>query len=491
MPSHSDPETQPLLATNTRDSTTVPSDSLDKAAGANTDPEEITWLSETKLLTRYTVPMIGTYLLQYFYNLMIVLVCSRLSTDELAAVSLGITTSNIVGFAVFEGMATGLDTLCAQAYGAGNLRMVGTHMLRYTIIVHLVAIPIGALWLTSPWTLPYLVPSDDLARDCGMYLQWTLIGVPGYAAFEAGKRFMQAQGNFNAGLMVLVACLPLNIFLNWLLVFHLDLRIAGAALAAAITNAVRPAMLIFYARYISPESLQCWPKSLKTKQLFENWGPLIRFAIPGVVMTLAEWMAFEILTFATSYVSNPALAAQTFLTQCVNIVWHFAFSASVVASTRIGQLVGGGHLEAAKKVSRFSMINAVFIAFFNVAVYLLLIEIAIHFLALEDIVSATIARAVPICAMFCFLDCMVTSTHGVVRGIGWQYIGGWVAVLVNYLWGLPLALILELKPVEMGLPGLWIGETSGFVLIFVIEGLIVKLRSWDRVVEEARLRNET
>lgn len=487
-----DPETQPLLATSTNDSTTAPGDSLDKAAAtATTDPDSITWLSETRLLARYTIPMIGTYLLQYFYNLMIVLVCSRLSTDELAAVSLGITTSNIVGFAVFEGMATGLDTLCAQAFGAGNLQMVGTHTLRFTIMVHLVAIPIGALWLTSPWTLPYLVPSEALARDCGMYLQWSLIGVPGYAAFEAGKRFMQAQGNFNAGLMVLVVCLPLNIFLNWLLVFHLDLRIAGAALAAAITNAVRPAMLVFYARYISPESLQCWPKSVKFKQLCENWGPLVRFGIPGVVMTLAEWMAFEIVTFATSYVSNPALAAQTFLTQAVNIVWHFAFSASVVASTRIGQLVGGGHLEAAKKVSRFSMFNATFIAVFDLSVFVGLLEIVIHYLALEDVVSKNIASAMPIACVFVLLDCMVTSVHGVVRGIGWQFIGGWVAVLVNYLCGLPIALVLELGPPKMGLRGIWIGETSGFVLIFLIEGLIVKMRSWDRVIEEARLRQQT
>lgn len=490
MPS-ADPETQPLLATSTRDSTTAPSDSLDKSHAAATDAAAITWLSETRLLWRYTLPMIGTYLLQYFYNLMIVLVCSRLSTDELAAVSLGITTSNIVGFAVFEGMATGLDTLCAQAFGAGNLQMVGTHMLRFTIIVHLVAVPIGALWLTSPWTLPYLVPSEALARDCGMYLQWSLIGVPGYAAFEAGKRFMQAQGNFTAGLVVLIVCLPLNIFLNWLLVFHLDLRIAGAALAAAITNAVRPALLIFYALYVSPKSLQCWPEHIKWKQLCENWGPLIRFAIPGVVMTLAEWMAFEILTFATSYVSNPALAAQTFLTTSVNIVWHFAFSASVVASTRIGQLIGGGYLESAKKVARFHMGNAVVIAVFNMCCFIGLTEIVIHYLTLEEIVSETVRRTMWITAVFSFLDAMVTSVHGVVRGIGWQYIGGWVAVLVNYLWGLPLALVLELGPPKMGLPGLWIGEASGFVLIFVIEGLIVKMRSWSRVVEEARRRNET
>lgn len=148
-------------------------------------------------------------------------------------------------------------------------------------------------------------------------------------------------------------------------------------------------------------------------------------------------------------------------------------------------------MEAAKKVSRFHMLNSQFIGIFNVAVFIALIQLVIQYLTLEEAVSDAVISAMPITAAFCFLDCMVTSVHGVVRGIGWQYIGGWVAVLVNYLWGLPLALVLELGPPKMELPGLWIGETSGFVLIFVIEGLIVKARSWDRVVDEARRRQET
>ncbi|KAJ9642866.1 hypothetical protein H2199_004387 [Coniosporium tulheliwenetii] len=79
---------------------------------------ETTWKTESQLLVGYSAPLICTYLLQYFYNLVIILVVSHLGTDELAAVSLGITTMNITGFAVFEGMATSLDTLCAQAYGS-------------------------------------------------------------------------------------------------------------------------------------------------------------------------------------------------------------------------------------------------------------------------------------------------------------------------------------------------------------------------------------
>lgn len=180
---------------------------------------ETIWKAESQLLLGYSAPLICTYLLQYFYNLVIILVVSHLGTDELAAVSLGITTMNITGFAVFEGMATSLDTLCAQAYGSGNLKLVGLHMQRMILFLMLVSIPIGALWICSPWILALLVPQKDLAVLAGSFLRISLIGVPGYATFEAGKRFVQAQGNFTASLVVLLLCAPLNLFLNVLFVF--------------------------------------------------------------------------------------------------------------------------------------------------------------------------------------------------------------------------------------------------------------------------------
>lgn len=179
---------------------------------------EMTFKSESALIVKYSTPLIGTYLLQYSYNLITILVVSRLGTDELAAVSLGLTTMNIVGFAIFEGMATSLDTLCAQAYGSGNLKLVGLHTQRMILFLLLVATPIGALWICSPWILGEIVPQKELAVMAGSFLRISLIGVPGYAIFEAGKRFVQAQGNFTASLVVLMICAPVNLALNWLFV---------------------------------------------------------------------------------------------------------------------------------------------------------------------------------------------------------------------------------------------------------------------------------
>ena len=55
-----------------------------------------------------------------------------------------------------------------------------------------------------------IVPEQDVAKLAGLYLKVLLLGAPGYATFEAGKRYVQAQGLFSASLYVLLICAPLK-----------------------------------------------------------------------------------------------------------------------------------------------------------------------------------------------------------------------------------------------------------------------------------------
>lgn len=122
----------------------------------------------------------------------------------------------------------------------------------------LVTVPIGAVWVTSGWILAALVPERDLAYLAGGYLRILLAGAPGYALFEAGKRFTQAQGLFNASLYVLLICTPINILLNYLFVWVFDWGLDGAALAVVVSNTLLPICLFIYARFLNPSSMQCW-----------------------------------------------------------------------------------------------------------------------------------------------------------------------------------------------------------------------------------------
>ena len=264
---------------------------------------------EARLLFQYSVPLMGTYLLQYSFSLTTLFVVGHIGTQELGAVSLATMTANITGLAVYEGLATSLDTLCAQAYGSGRKELVGLYLQRMVLFMLAATVPIGAVWLCSGWILAALVPETELAHLAGRYLSLLLAGAPGYAIFEAvnaprtyrylatktdgnrqGKRFTQAQGLFNAALFVLLISTPINMLLHYAFVFVLQWGVTGAATATVIAHNLLPLLLCTYVCFVNPQSLQCWPGF--SNAAFSNWGPMARLAVPGIVMVETEWLAF-------------------------------------------------------------------------------------------------------------------------------------------------------------------------------------------------------
>lgn len=178
-----------------------------------------TWQREAQVIVKYSAPLMVTFLLQYSLTVASIFTLGHLGKEELGAVSLASMTASITGNAVYSGLATSLDTLCAQAYGSGKRKLVGLQMLRMVFFLWLVTIPIAILWYFSEHILAKIVPEQDVAKMAGLYLKVALLGTPGYACFESGKRYLQAQGVFSASLYVLLVCAPLNAFMNWYFVW--------------------------------------------------------------------------------------------------------------------------------------------------------------------------------------------------------------------------------------------------------------------------------
>lgn len=453
-------------------------------------PEDsTTWQTEIKYLARNSPPLFLTYILQYSFNLVTVFVAGRLGTEELGAASLASMTANITGLCVYEGLATCLDTLASQAYGNGKKELVGLHVQRMCALMCLVTIPIGTVWLCSPLILPHLVPEKEVALLAGRFMQIYLIGAPGWAIFEASKRFTQAQGNFNASLWVLLVCAPINIFLNWLLPFQLGLGFEGAALAVAISNTLQPVVLVLYVRFIAPSTLQCWP-GIRWKRIGQNWGPMIRLSIPGVLMTASEWMAFDILTFASSYLSGNHLAAQSVvMTVCVAI-YHVPFPISIVASTRFGNWIGYGALNAARKTWRTHYLLFVCIGLCDLALLTSLRHIIARVFTSDEAVRAIIVRVLPVVASAQLFDALLAISNGLIRGLGRQKIGGWINLAVYYVFALPFSFFLTFGPPKLDIEGLWIGPCLGLGLGAFTMWTYMKLTDWSKAVEDARAREE-
>jgi MATE family multidrug resistance protein len=195
-----------------------------------------TWQREAKVIGRYSLPLMVTFLLQYSLTVASIFTIGHLGKEELGAVSLASMTVTITGNAVYSGLATSLDTLCAQAYGSGKRKLVGLQMLRMVYFLWVITIPIMVLWYFSEYILAKIVPEKEVAEMAGLYLRVALLGTPGFACFESGKRYLQAQGVFSASLYVLIFCAPLNAFLNWFFVWVSAFRLFAISSTRTIHN---------------------------------------------------------------------------------------------------------------------------------------------------------------------------------------------------------------------------------------------------------------
>jgi MATE family multidrug resistance protein len=264
-----------------------------------------TWQREAKTAS----PMVVTFVLQYSLTVASIFTVGHLGKVELGAVSLASMTANITGYAIYQGLATSLDTLCAQAYGSGRKHLVGLQLQRMVYFLWALTIPIGIFWLSAERILQVIVPERRSAELAGLYLRVLLAGAPGYALFESGKRFVQAQGLFSATTYVLIIAAPLNALMNWLFVWKFQWGYIGAPIAVAVTDNLLPLLLFLYVYFV--DGKQCWNGF--TTKAFHNWSPMIKLALPGLLMVEAEFLAFEILTLAASYFSTTHLAAQSIL----------------------------------------------------------------------------------------------------------------------------------------------------------------------------------
>jgi multidrug resistance protein, MATE family len=394
------------------------------------------WQHEVKVISRYTAPLIPTFLLQYTLVLSTMVSIGHLGTIELGAVSLGAMSANITGNAVCSGLTTSLDTLCAQAYGSGKKTLVGLQVQRMVYFLWIITLPIGVLWLCAPLILQHIVPEPEVAELAGRYLRISWFALPGFATFSAGKRFLQAQGNFSASLYIILIVAPLNAFLNWFFVWQLEWGFDGAPIAVIISTHSLWLCQVGYVYFIGGR--ECWPGF--TKQAFRNWGPMIRLAVPGFVMVEAEVLAFEIITLVSSFFGPVALAANSVLTSTINFAFMIPLPLSIAVSTRIAHLIGARSPDAAKVSARVGFILAFTIGLCNIVLLSMLRDYVPRLFSSDPKVWKVAAKVLPLCTVFLLFDATASCCNGILRGLGRQSIGSYIQLMGFYLIGLPIGL---------------------------------------------------
>jgi MATE family multidrug resistance protein len=90
---------------------------------------------------------------------------------------------NVSGYSIVSGLASALETLCGQAFGARNYQLLPVMLIRAQLVCLLCILPTVALWGSGSlaWLLPMIgqdlaltVPSSRCAC-CGLQLHQKLV----------------------------------------------------------------------------------------------------------------------------------------------------------------------------------------------------------------------------------------------------------------------------------------------------------------------------
>jgi multidrug resistance protein, MATE family len=145
-------------------------------------------------------------------------------------------------------MATGLDTLCGQAFGAGRHRLLGVHKQRAMLVLTLLSVPVAGVWACAGEILAWCGQDPEIAAAAGSYTRWLIPALLVYAPLQCHVRFLQAQKLVLPVMLSSGAAALGHPAVCWLLVRRLGLGSRGVALANAVSYLGNLSLMALYVR---------------------------------------------------------------------------------------------------------------------------------------------------------------------------------------------------------------------------------------------------
>ncbi|KAJ1394210.1 Multi antimicrobial extrusion protein [Sesbania bispinosa] len=425
-------------------------------------------------------PLISVGLLNFSLQIISVMFVGHLGELSLAGASMATSFASVTGQL---GMASALDTLCGQSYGAKQYRMLGIHTQRAMLSLMFFSIPLAIIWANTRSILIFFGQDPEISTEAGNYAQLMVPSLFAYGLLQCLNRFLQTQNIvfpmvFSSGITTL-----LHLLVCWILVFKTGLGNRGAAIANSISYWVNVLILTLYVKF-SPSCAKTWTGF--SNEAFHNIPSFMRLAIPSAIMVCLEMWSFEMMVLLSGLLPNPKLETSV-LSICLNTaetVWMVPFGFSGAVSTRVSNELGAGHPWPARLAVYVVLVMALIEGTLVGTVMILIRNIWAYAYSNEIEVVEYVAIMLPILAASNFLDGFQCVLSGTARGCGWQKIGAVINLGSYYLVGIPSAIVLAFV-LHIGGKGLWLGIICALI-VQVLSLLTITLRTdWEQEEKEA------
>ncbi|MGH9559020.1 MAG: MATE family efflux transporter [Bryobacteraceae bacterium] len=430
--------------------------------------------AEIRAMTRLAAPLVLAEVGWMMMGVVDTMVVGRVSADAIGAVSLG--TNIFYTIAIFaSGLLLGLDTMIAQSFGAGDLDDCRRSLIQSIWLALFLMAPV---MLAAAFCIPLLGHfgiDPALLRDADPYMRALDWSAPPLLLFFALRRYLQGVNVVRPIMITLIAANLVNLAANWVLVFgNLGAPRLGAEGAGWSTCISRLFMMAALGIVVVRQDRQLFRVSWRPN--FSRIRKLLALGLPAAGQIGLELAVFATATVLIGKLGANALAGHQIALTTVSMTYMMPLGISSAAAVRVGQAIGRGDPAGAAR-SGWTALAFGGTVMGCAAIALLAIPglIARLFTPEAQIIAAG-AALLRVAAFFQLFDGFQVVATGALRGAGdtrtpmfCHFAGYWVI-------GLPLGALLCFH-FSLGATGLWMGLSSGLILIG-----IVLLGFWKRAV---------
>ncbi|KAL6645454.1 hypothetical protein ACP70R_017062 [Stipagrostis hirtigluma subsp. patula] len=144
------------------------------------------------------------------------------------------------------GMASALETLCGQAFGAKKFHMMGVYMQRSWIVLFMCAVLLLPMYFFAEDVLLLTGQSPELSAMAGKVSVWFIPLHFSFAFLFPLQRFLQCQMKNFINAAASGAALCIHIFVSWLFITKYQFGLVGIALTLNFSWWATAAMLFAY-----------------------------------------------------------------------------------------------------------------------------------------------------------------------------------------------------------------------------------------------------
>ncbi|KAH8516274.1 hypothetical protein H0E87_004578 [Populus deltoides] len=440
---------------------------------------------ETKKLWQTAGPAIFSLMAMFSMNMITQSFAGHLGGVELAAISISNTV--IVGFnyGLLLGMASALETLCGQAFGAERYHMLGIYMQRSWVVLFLCCFMLLPFYVFATPLLKRLGQADEVAKMAGAVALWLIPLHFSFAFLFPLRTFLQSQLKNQVTAWVSLVSLGINALTSWLFVYELHFGVVGVAIALDISWWALPLGLFVYCSCGRCPST--WTGF--SVQAFSGLWEFVKLSVAsGVMLCLENWY-YRILIIMTGHLKNSTLAVDA-LSVCMGTIgWELmiplAFYAAAGGTSNYNWtcVVRAYHAIEEQDALAFTS-DADVIHEVDSLSPLLAISILLN--NVQPVLSE--GAGCPFRFPLYPLKETVFAVTGVAVGSGSQTKIAYVNLGCYYIIGLPLGFLMGWV-FKLGIKGIWCGMILGGTFTQTVTLAIITMKfNWDKEAEKARNR---